>query len=724
MWQTFKLAVRQWSDIFIIAPSVAAFVIGCSLTGGFQLLEWAALDLFFRLRPLEPIDPRIAIVSIDDSDIAYFKQWPMSDAQLANAIEAIRQHQPRAIGLDLYRDLPVEPGHHQWIQTMQTTPNLIGIEKVNGNPVPAPTILGQLDRVGVADLISDADGKVRRALLSVRPQDERTRLSFGVKLALMYLEDEGIVLESIDVDRQQYRLGKAVFNRFQQNDGGYVRADNRGYQILLNFRGASGSFQTVSITDVLENRIPPDFLQDRIVLIGPTASSLEDAFYNPYSTDDLTALYGLEIHAHLVSQIVSAALDERHLIRVLPDPIEWLWILGWSWGSAVLSAMCLRKRWTVVSVVLLGACLVILSYEAFIAGWWIPVFTPLLAVAGSAISSTSCILWKNIKLSHQQLEEYARTLEQKVEERAEQLRLSEEKFAKVFRATPCPIVIVSVDEGKYININQSFLKATGYTSEEILDRPFGELDLWVNAQHPSVSIDDFTRQGGVNNHELRFRTKKGEERTALFSTEAVNLRGQNCLLVIFNDITDRKRAEAALEAANHKLHRIATMDSLTQVANRRRFDEYLNQEWQRMSRERAPLSLILCDVDDFKRYNDTYGHQAGDVCLHQIAQAIRRALKRPADLVARYGGEEFAAILPNTPASGAMQVARAIREEIWKLAIPHTASRVSDLVTVSLGVTTQIPILTRPVEFLIAASDRALYEAKARGRNCAVARPA
>lgn len=173
---------------------------------------------------------------------------------------------------------------------------------------------------------------------------------------------------------------------------------------------------------------------------------------------------------------------------------------------------------------------------------------------------------------------------------------------------------------------------------------------------------------------------------------------------------------AALQRVNQELYRLASLDSLTQVANRRRFDEYLNQEWRRLAREQKPLSLILCDVDYFKRYNDTYGHQAGDACLKQIAQAIDHASKRPADLVARYGGEEFAVILPNTDALGAAHVAELIQIEVRKLNLTHPQSEVSEYVTLSLGVSSQVPSQESP-ESLIASVDRLLYEAKAQGRN-------
>lgn len=172
-----------------------------------------------------------------------------------------------------------------------------------------------------------------------------------------------------------------------------------------------------------------------------------------------------------------------------------------------------------------------------------------------------------------------------------------------------------------------------------------------------------------------------------------------------------------LETLNQTLMRLASSDELTRIANRRCFDEYLNREWRRMARERSPLGLILCDIDSFKRYNDTYGHQAGDACLRQVAEAISYRVNRPADLVARYGGEEFVIALPNTSADGTVQVAEMIRCEVKALNIPHSGSSVGGFVTLSLGVAAMIPENESSPAELIAIADKALYEAKAEGRD-------
>ena len=172
-----------------------------------------------------------------------------------------------------------------------------------------------------------------------------------------------------------------------------------------------------------------------------------------------------------------------------------------------------------------------------------------------------------------------------------------------------------------------------------------------------------------------------------------------------------------LELANQELELIAISDSLTKLANRRRFDEYIDLEWRRAMRQQSWLGLILCDIDYFKRYNDTYGHQAGDACLQKVAEAIARAVRRPGDLVARYGGEEFAIVLPNTDLAGAMRVAEEIRVRVRGLGIPHSASKIGDIVTLSLGVATTFPSPYKSMSKLIGLADIALYQAKKEGRD-------
>jgi diguanylate cyclase (GGDEF)-like protein len=177
-------------------------------------------------------------------------------------------------------------------------------------------------------------------------------------------------------------------------------------------------------------------------------------------------------------------------------------------------------------------------------------------------------------------------------------------------------------------------------------------------------------------------------------------------------------AKEKAEDANQKLEQLVNLDGLTQVANRRCFDERLQAEWKRLAREQQPLSLILFDVDKFKLYNDYYGHLKGDDCLIKIAQTMQQILHhRPADLVARYGGEEFLVLLPNTDLVEAIKVAQSIQQAIQNQAIPHAKSDIKNIVTLSLGITSVIPTCDIKPDTLIASADKALYNAKQKGRD-------
>ncbi len=172
-----------------------------------------------------------------------------------------------------------------------------------------------------------------------------------------------------------------------------------------------------------------------------------------------------------------------------------------------------------------------------------------------------------------------------------------------------------------------------------------------------------------------------------------------------------------LELANAELDRLASLDELTQLPNRRCFNIYLEQEWLRLLREQQPLSLIMIDIDYFKLYNDTYGHCQGDICLKAVAETLSKIVRRPADLVARYGGEEFVAILPHTSAAGAKKLAVQMLRAVQQLQIAHRTHLSSDCVTVSLGVTTCIPTLEGSYLAFLDCADQALYQAKSKGRD-------
>ena len=433
--KNFKKQIEKWQGTLLVAPCIAGIVIAGSQIGIFRILEWAALDQFFLLRPQEALEKRIIVVTIDEPDIKYVKQWPMSDQVMAQLIRNIKAHQPRAIAIDVYRDLPVEPGHQELVEIFKSTPQLIAVEKIAGNPVEPPPALAELGQVAANDLLIDTDGKIRRGVVLLGKPGGDLIQGLGVKLALMYLEKEGIELEAIDIEQKIYGLGQAKFVPLSSNDGQYNQADLGGYQILLNYQGGLESFPTISLTDVLERRIPSNFFRDRIVLLGSKAPSLNDNYATPYNNNffiPTKLMPGVIIHANLSSQILSAALENRPMLRNSTKQVNWLLIFFWSGYSATLGSFYIRRRWLTIAGLWLAVGVIISgSYLAFLEGWLVPIFTPLLALVSASVVSVGQVLWQNLMLSYRKLEDYAHNLEAKVEERTKELLLEKNKSDKL-----------------------------------------------------------------------------------------------------------------------------------------------------------------------------------------------------------------------------------------------------------------------------------------------------
>ncbi|MGD1897375.1 MAG: diguanylate cyclase domain-containing protein [Phormidesmis sp.] len=349
------------------------------------------------------------------------------------------------------------------------------------------------------------------------------------------------------------------------------------------------------------------------------------------------------------------------------------------------------------------------------------------AVSIALLSATTFDSQQQRSLTHT-LSHHRRQLKRETIEReqAEQAWQESQRFIQgIIDASTNILYVDSFADGSNFYINRWIQNVLGYTPGDLQQLGPHYLEQLVHADDKALMAAErrklsYINDGEVVENEYRFRHRRGNWRW-LLCRETVFQRDVNGqptqIFGTATDITKRKHAEVALKEFNEELERLARMDGLTQVANRRSFDEHLEKEWENVKNGGSALSLILCDIDYFKSFNDTYGHQAGDVCLKKVAKVLEKAVKRNTDRVARYGGEEFAIILPNTNLAGLKKVAIDIQTAVKQLGILHSQSEVSDYVTLSLGLSLITSTKDARPDMLIAAADQGLYQAKYEGRD-------
>jgi diguanylate cyclase (GGDEF)-like protein/PAS domain S-box-containing protein len=292
---------------------------------------------------------------------------------------------------------------------------------------------------------------------------------------------------------------------------------------------------------------------------------------------------------------------------------------------------------------------------------------------------------------------------------------SKEKSHNEFIKTMVEIIPVPLfykdRKGSYLGCNKAFEEFIGKSKEEIIGKTVYEISKKNNAQTYEDMDQQLFDNPGTQTYEYEYENSHNEKKYVVFNKVTYNNSSGdvNGIIGIVNDITEIKKRETELKEKTF-------FDSLTGIFNRRYLDENVENEWKKCVRENAPLSLIMLDIDFFKKYNDYYGHQAGDDCLKKVAQEIRISLLRPSDIAVRYGGEEFVVILPNTKIHGAHRVAERIRRNIINLAIQHEASTVSEVVTLSQGIA-EMNHKDDTVNECLKKADKSLYEAKNNGRN-------
>ncbi len=277
------------------------------------------------------------------------------------------------------------------------------------------------------------------------------------------------------------------------------------------------------------------------------------------------------------------------------------------------------------------------------------------------------------------------------------------------------------DDGIVVRANEAMLRLLGKPAEEVIGQTCSDLLDYSLCHTPNCPRTIATTQLR-SEHDIVMQDQQGTPHYYILNTTPLTtIIGTIAIMSQFKDISLRKVAEQKLEEANRTLSRMARLDGLTKIANRRHFDDTLEKEWLRLARSERELSLILIDIDYFKKYNDQYGHQAGDECLIRVAQALQDAILRPGDLAARYGGEEFVLLLPEIGMPGTLHVGKRAARKIAELEIIHAMSDVSPHVSLSMGAATLVPSPQNTPAMLIEAADKALYRAKGQGRNRLIA---
>lgn len=390
---------------------VLGLVVAARQLGLFQELELKMLDTLLQKRPAEATDERILIVAVTEADIQKLGTYPVPDRVLTELLLTLNELNPRAIGIDIYRDVAVEPGHAALVDTLQMLPNVVGIEKILGDSPVAPPPALPPEQVGFVDLPLDDDGFVRRLLLGTQGPTGEFHYSFALALAEMYLAAEGLFLENGQRDPMAMRFGETEFAQITPNAGGYVNADVGELQTLLNVRSGAAPFRQVAMGDVLAGTVEPSWVNDAVVLIGVTSLSAKDLINSGAVVSDNPGLiYGVEIHAHATSQLINAVIEGRPLLRPWPDAAEYLWIVLWGGVSMVLVRWITSPSWYLLGLGLTGLGIVAISYGLLLGGWWIPLVPTLLAFTVNGVVVSGFYLYDQALRSR--IEERQRIIEQ------------------------------------------------------------------------------------------------------------------------------------------------------------------------------------------------------------------------------------------------------------------------------------------------------------------------
>jgi adenylate cyclase len=388
-----------FASALLLAAAVAGAVLALRGAGALEAPELAVYDIFVRMRAGggHPA-PQILVVAVTENDIRGLGGWPVSDEVLAKVIERLNQSGARAIGLDIYRDIPVPPGTEQLHKVLSASDDVIAVTMLGDTPArridPPPPLRGS-ERVGFNDVLLDPGGIVRRGLLFM---DDATSSypSLALRLADLYLAPLGIAIEPDPANPEGLRLGSVAIRPLESYDGPYAGTDARGYQFLLDFKGGPRAFETVSLTGVLRGTVPSELVRGRIVLVGVHAESVNDFFFTPLEggVDRKQHQAGVIVHAHAVDQLLRMALHGEPLLR-LPGKVWEALLVLLSALAAALASLWIRRPWQLALVAIAGVgALFVGGYFAFTLSVWLPVVPPSLGWLLSVAAITALLSYR------------------------------------------------------------------------------------------------------------------------------------------------------------------------------------------------------------------------------------------------------------------------------------------------------------------------------------------
>ena len=458
-----RWAVREWTYVLnqwrrkLVDKRFVAPLLGITATGGVLLLrsfgflqvwELHTFDWMMNHRLPEQSDDRVVIIGITESDIEREDTAAVSDKLLARLIRKVKAESPTVIGMDFFRNVPRDEGYEESQEIFRETPNIIGIEKVIDDEalsaVSGNSVLAQNRQVAASDLIVDVDGRVRRGFL-FPSADERVLEGLAFRVALEYLEIHDIYPQgSPDV----LELGYARLPPFETNSGGYRNADAGGYQLVMNWR-SDLEFEVYSAHQVLNGELPPDALREKIVLMGSMQSGDADVFFTPYSDrgkGNLLPSHGIELHASMVSQLISVAFGQRPPIRMLPDQVETILIAIYSGigillyraGRSDLNRLCLFG-------ICLGSTFGLSHLALMVGGWWLPVVPVSLSLMATPV------ITRLQKINRLQTLSQIDELTQLANRRSFQEHLNREWQRAMRSHTPISLILCDVDYFKFYN---------------------------------------------------------------------------------------------------------------------------------------------------------------------------------------------------------------------------------------------------------------------------------